>query len=374
MKKLIINPKKTSSNHDDENIFLQKCFLNYLSENYLQRINYSILSKKNFEIDHEIKQIKQNKEIYNEILIELFPILNKLNKVSWSYKTWNFFIGHWLYLYISIIRNRIDLVKPVINSGINYDEQIKIGKNTSLLCNDVRNFTFNCGLIEWNEKLFSRLLYIMHTRNFKNDANLLNSAKSFKKKNEKFLSKAIYILKINTIKFFARLICFKNNYLFYNSYINNKFKLLKIILELGDIPFMHSFSFFNNKIAKEEIDISLRKKIKLNIESKNSDIKILKFLLMELLPTIYLEGFQIQKKLADNSHLPKKIKKVFVSHAYPDNSFKFWLADKINSGTKLVHGQHGAGYNIYKDFFATFHELGISDFFSHGGGRTIIKK
>ena len=137
---------------------------------------------------------------------------------------------------------------------------------------------------------------------------------------------------------------------------------------------MHSFSFFNNKIAKEEIDISLRKKIKLNIESKNSDIKILKFLLMELLPTIYLEGFQIQKKLADNSHLPKKIKKVFVSHAYPDNSFKFWLADKINSGTKLVHGQHGAGYNIYKDFFATFHELGISDFFFTWGWKNNNKK
>ena len=374
MKKLIINPKKISLDDNDENIFLQNFFLNYLNKDQKQKINYTTLPKKNFDISSEIKEIKHNREFYDEILRELFPILNKLNKINWDYKTWNFFIGQWLNFYVSVIRNRIDLIKPVINSDINYEEQLRIGKDTSLTCNDVRDFTYNCSFIEWNEKLFSRILYIMHTQNFSNDSNLLNSLNNHQAKKESFFNKALYAVRINIIKFCERLICSKNNYVFYNSYINDKFKLFKIILKLQDIPFIYSFAFFNKKIIKKEINISLRKKIKIKFESKNLDIKILKFLLIELLPTIYLEGFQLQKKLADNSHLPKKIKKVFISHAYTDNSFKFWLAERINNGTRIMHGQHGAGPNIYKEFHGEFHEVNVAEKYFIWGQKSNNKK
>ena len=374
MKRLIIDPKKISLNSSEENVFLQGSFLNYLDNDRKQKINYSILSKTKLDIDSEIKQAIHNREIYDEVLQELFPILNKLNKINWNYKTWNFFIGSWLNNYIAVIRNRIDLIKPLINSDINYEEQIRIGRNISLTCNDIRHFTYKCSLIEWNEKLFSRIIYIMHSQNFVNDHSLLNPIQNTIKKKEEFLNKINYILKINVIKFFERVICFKNNYLFYNSYINNKNKLFKIILKLRDIPFIYSFAFFNNKIINEEINFSLRKKININFESKNLDIKILKFLLIELLTTIYLEGFQQQKKLAENSHLPKKIKKVFITHAYSENSFKFWLADQINGGTKLIHGQHGAGHNIYKEFFGDFHEINISEKYFTWGWKIDNKK
>ena len=374
MKRLIINPKKKLLDGNDENIFLQNFFLNYLNEDQKQKINYNTLPKKKLDINSEIKEIKRNREVYEEILRELFPILNKLNKINWNYKTWNFFLGYWLSSYIAVIRNRIDLIKPVMNSDINYEEQLRIGKDASLTCNDMRHFTYNSSFIEWNEKLFSRILYIMHTQNFSNDSNLLNSLNAHQEKKETFFNKTLYALKINTIKFCERLICYKNNYVFYNSYINNKFKLFKIILKLRDVPFIYSFAFFNKKIIKKRIDISLRKKIEINFESKNLDIKILKFLLTELLPTIYLEGFQLQKKLADNSHLPKKIKKVFICHAYTDNSFKFWLAERINNGTRLIHGQHGAGHNVYKEFFGDFHEANIAEKYFIWGQKSNNKK
>lgn len=374
MKKLIINPKNFSLNYNDENIFLQKCFLNYLEKKNFKKIKYSINSKTNFEIENEISRIKENKEIYKEILQELYPMLNKLNKVNWNYKSWNLLLGFWLNGYISIVRNRIDLIKPIVNSEINYEEQIRIGKNVSLISNDLRNFSYKCGLIKWNEKLLSRILYIAHTKNFDNKASLLNSKNNTPKKNDKLNEKIFYNLKINVIKIFERIFCFKNKYLFYNSYINDKFKLCKIIFKLGDIPFAYSFSFFDNKIVKKEINISLRKEIKLNFDSKNLDIKILKFLLTEMLPTIYLEGFQEQKKLADNSYLPKKIKKIFISHAYTDNSFKFWLAEQINRGAKIIHGQHGAGHNIYKEFFGDYHETNISEKYFTWGWKNKNKK
>ena len=50
MKKLIINPKKISLDDNDENIFLQNFFLNYLNKDQKQKINYTTLPKKNFDI------------------------------------------------------------------------------------------------------------------------------------------------------------------------------------------------------------------------------------------------------------------------------------------------------------------------------------
>lgn len=367
MKKLITNPKKISLHDKVEYVFLKKYFLNFIDSDVKKKINYSIFSKTNFEINDEIKQSKLNREMHSDILKELFPYLNKVNKINWQFESWEFFLGKWLHMYIAIITNRINLVKPLINSEVNYEEQIKIGSDASLISNDIRDFSTKAGLLEWNEKLLSRIIYIYQTKKFNHTPSFLNSKNNKITKNENFLNKISYTLKINFIKFFERIICFKNNYIFYNSYIGNKLKLFKIILRLGDIPFLYSFSFFDNKIIKKTLNISKRDEIKIKFESDSFDIKVLKFLLIELLPTIYLEGFIFQKKLADSSHLPKKIKKVFISNAHPDNSFKFWLADKINSGTKLLHGQHGAGYNIFKEFAATYHELSISKkYFSWG--------
>lgn len=367
MKKLITDPSKILLNQNDENVFLQKCFLNYIDKRILDKINYSIFSKTEFELSSEIKTFNEDEVIYREILKDLFPILNVSNKVNWNYKTWNFFLGFWLRNFVSIVRNRINLVKPLLNSDINFEEQIKIGKNASLLSNDLRDFTLKAGTVEWNEKLFSRILYILQTKNFDNDASFLNSKINIFETKETIFNKTFYNLKISLIKFFERLVCSKNKYLFYNTYIKSGFTLFKIISKLGDIPFIYSFPFFNNKIVKEKINIYLRKKIKTNLESNDLNFKILKSLLVELLPTIYLEGFEQQRKLATNSHLPKEIKKIFISQAYPDNSFKFWLADQINNGAKIAHGQHGAGYNIYKSFFGYNQELKYSEkFFTWG--------
>lgn len=367
MRKLILNPNKISFSNKDENIFLHDYFLNLIDKKTLNTINYSVISKEKFEIKSEVSHTRNNKKICNEILRDLFPILNELNKVNWSYETWNFFIGQWLNVFVAVIRNRIKLVKPLINSDIDYKEQLNIGKKTALLCSGVRHFTYSCGLTDWNEKLFSRILYILDTNNFDNNTNLLNSINNISQKNETIFDKFFYNLKINFLKLFERIICSKNDYLIYNSYISNKFKLFRVILKLGNIPFPYAFSFFDNKIVKEKIDISLRKQLRINYESKDLDIKILKFLLVELLPTIYLEGFKKQKELAEDSHLPKKVRKVFISQAYNENSFKFWLADKINKGVKLAHGQHGAGHNIYKEFFGDYFEKGISQkFFTWG--------
>ena len=119
--------------------------------------------------------------------------------------------------------------------------------------------------------------------------------------------------------------------------------------------------FFNNKIVNSDFNADLRKRIELDYQKeKNVNLKIVKFLLIEVFPLIFLEGFNEQKKIADNCHLPKKTKGIFTCSAYTDNAFKFWLADKIQNKNKIFFGAHGVGYNIYKFFYHEEHELKFS--------------
>ena len=367
MKKLVLNPKKILIEENDENIFLFKYYLNFFNKTEKGKIKYSIVQSKKFNIDAEIKKIKYNEKISEDIFCEIFPELNRVHNINWSYKAWKLFIGNWITSYVAVVLDRIDLIEPVINSDINYKDHVIAGEKVSLITYDLRDFTYNSNTILWNEKLFSRLLYIFELKIFDNNPNLLTSSKIFKTIHEGIVNNIIYRVKIRIIKVVERLICNKNKFLFFNSYIADKLKLFTIFKEIKDTPFLYSFAFFNNKLVKEGIDLNLRKKIILNYENDDLKIKILKFLIVESMPTVYLEGFKKIKNLSDQSHLPKEKRTIFTSSIYADNIFKYWVSEKINSDIKIVYGQHGASYGMQKELFSEKNEINFCNkFFTWG--------
>lgn len=360
MNKLILNPKKLNFKSREKKFFLGKWFLYFLGKNKLKKIKYFFVNSSYTNTKKQIKQIFYAKKIYKDILEEIYPKLNKIHSIEWRMETWNFFLGHWLHAYIIIILDRLELIKPIIKNKKNFDlkEIIKFGKNTNLVNNDLKKFTENAGRIEWNEKLISRIIYLKIIKKF-------NNSQNFKKKN--YLSKSfdiqsiIFILKVKVLKFFSSLISKKSDIIFYNTGIKDKFILLKLFLKNNTIPFQYSFPFFNQKIINENLNSDLRKKIMLNYEKeKNIDNKIIKFLFAENFPIIYLEGFSLQNKISKSSHLPNNIRAIFTSSAYTDNSFKFWLADKINNKISIFYGQHGVNYNIRKNYYHQDYELSFS--------------
>jgi putative transferase (TIGR04331 family) len=346
IKKLIFNPDRIDKRA--QNLFLEEWFLFFLKK---KNIKFKILKKK-INFNKELSLNKYYYKIYKQIIANIYPELNKINKVNWKIKTWNFLLGSWLYNYIIIIVDRINLIRPILKEkDINLNQLYKIGKNASLSTNDLRHFTYNAGLITWNESLFARILYLLKKKKFVNKLNLEKSQNFFSKKKQASTNDLIYKIKIYLIKFFERVLCKNNKLLIFNTYIFDKYKFLKILLKLKQFPFIYSFEFFNNKIVQKGLDYKLRKQIKINYyKEKDITIKICKFLLVETLPTIYLEGFSEQRKLSLNSFLPKKIKKIFTSSLYADNLFKFWTAEQLNNDAELYIGQHGGGFNIYKDW------------------------
>lgn len=358
MKKLILNPNKMDK--DSINVFLGKWFLFLVKKRKLKNIKINLLTEKKINIKEHLALEKYHNRIYEKILDELFPKLNHINNIRWKRKTWNFLIGSWLRAYIVVIIDRINLIKPVLKKkSININYLFK-KKNNSLLTNDLRNFTYNAGLVDWNETLLIKILYLLKNKKFKYEFNVLDFQNHYEIKKISLLQKCIYNLKILILKFFERILCFNNKIILINTYIYDKFKLLKIWTGLKSFPFLYSFNFFNNKITYSNLNFKLRNRLKINFNTKDINLKICKFLLPELLPKVYLEGFNEQIKLSRTSHLPKNIKKIITASTYTDNVFKFWVAEQINNNAQLYINQHGAGYNVYKNWSYDNFENSIS--------------
>ena len=322
-----------------------------------------IIKEKKINFKKELIQNKYYNKIYKLILYEIFPQLNKIHCVNWKSKTWEFLIGNWLYAYIVIICDRINIINSILKSKIsNIDYFFNIGKKTSISSYDIRDFTYKSGLLNWNEKLFARLIYLIKKNNFDNVLNLINSQKYLTEGKISIFNKILYDTKIFFLKFLERIFCFKNKIILTNTYISNKIKFFKLFYKLRLFPFIYSFNFFNNKITKRGFNINLRNQLNIDHKNNNNDLnlKICKFLLKEAMPTVYLEGFKDQTKLAHSCHLPKKIDKIFTSSVYTDNIFKFWTAEQLNGNAKLYLGQHGGGYNLYKNWRIDSFENSIS--------------
>ena len=68
---------------------------------------------------------------------------------------------------------------------------------------------------------------------------------------------------------------------------------------------------------------------------------------------------------------PKRTKVIFSSNQMtvsPDEGFRFWVANQVEKGAKLILAQHGGGYGLFSSF-SEKHEVEIADkFFSWGWG------
>lgn len=91
---------------------------------------------------------------------------------------------------------------------------------------------------------------------------------------------------------------------------------------------------------------------------------MLKNILFEEFPIIFIEGFENLNNLSDKQ-FPKIFPKMLCSSVgwYFDESFKQWGANLAESGTKLIGLQHGGNYGIVTPHFAETHERLISDFY-----------
>ena len=72
---------------------------------------------------------------------------------------------------------------------------------------------------------------------------------------------------------------------------------------------------------------------------------LIRVLVSKNIPKIFLEGFRETKKCVEDKGWSTSPKNIYTSTShYDDEFFKFWMASKIEKGTKINVFQHGGNY------------------------------
>ena len=315
------------------------------------------------------KKISEVRKLSDLILVSLTEKLNNIHNLKWNIRSWKYLIGPWLEIFIAIIYDRLEIANSILkDTNINADEFIKRGKVISLITYNYKDFTSAISTPNWNEKLLLRLMYILKTKDFNTETNLENAEKEILTYDTNKLNELQYNIKNFSLKILERIFCIFNNYVFFIPNLGTKFNFIKTLFFLKQFPFFYSFNFLKNKTVKYGVNKKIRKKLILNYHYKNLQEEIVVKLILENLPTVYLEGFKKLTELSKNSFLPSKNELVILSQSVlRDNVFKFWVADKINNGAKLVFVQHGSSYGYKKCWQNEHYEVGVSDKFLSWG-------
>ena len=355
---LIISPDQKYWDLSKPLLFCGEWCINKNNEELLKEKNYKILNDKVFQKNFNLSQISFCDQVYENLLKEISIVLNKFHGINWSFKAWRIVIGPWLNRYIAIINNRLNLLTA---SHKDYEISFKDidFNNNSLISFDIRDFTDKAVNHEWNEKLLRRLNTIYLSNNFNkgylNDIKFEKFNKTIDNKHSIF--KDFIKCKLNSFWNFFPLTRF-NDFFFHKIYIGSFFTSFKLFVGLKNFPVKY---FISEKRFKANFEIEIRKKLSINYDVNSFNEKVIRFLLVETLPTIYLEGFKDVLKSIKKMNLPTSPRKIFTSNCSQDSIFKFWLAEAVNKGSKLIHGQHGAAYGMIIEHSNLKHELSICD-------------
>lgn len=291
-------------------------------------------------------------KLYEKILKEIYPKINKAANINLAKRSWRILIGPWLIRFIVVVVDRIKYIK----NKKNFKKQKKF-KN--LITNNISEFTNNIQNDEWNKYFLYRLHAL--SKKVKKINYIENKVDNYSKLN--YLKKIIFNFLIKLIIFpFSSI----NNFVFYKPYLGKSFKTLLFFWKIKEIPIIYSLKKDENYIFKYNRE--LREKIILNNKRVLCEYeKIIKHLIIECIPTFYIEGVEKLDKELETSIYPSKKKIIFTGSLTQDNLFKFWVARSVAKGSKLIIRQHGANYGQLKFNETEKHEIEISDkFFTNG--------
>jgi len=346
-------------NKDDKNVLLLGPWCNSSKDFLIADYHWS--NKKKF-----CKDYKYLEDLYEKILHECKIYFNNYHKVNYSLKFWRIYIGPWLGYFLQISFDRFEIIRSVFNNySIQSIKYIKIEQKL-LVTKDIESFIKTINTDTWNQKLFTNIIFFLKyerllkkkivKKNFLyKDHNDIESY--FKKKNIKYFLLLLY----EYIFFFFT----KNQkYLLLDTYLD-KWNEILLNFKLFQLPIF----FKNFYISLPKVDFNLRNKSKLTFTTKNNFEKFVKKNFFFYLPISFFEGFKGIDQFVNNKLFwPNNPKIIFTSHALVQKTISsFYCAKKIESGTKLIHGQHGGVYGQLKLNWQEKHEMSISDIYLNWG-------
>lgn len=295
-------------------------------------------------------------QLYERCLASITRELNSTHGDERSIRYWRVVVGPWLQMFIGILRDRWLSVEAAESSGLVTDAIVGDYAPGSYTLRDNLEFTHVYGTDSYNQFLFSRLIIDGGRLPYRlkpiavNRPALTSSWESpspVKRGMRRVAEKLSQALP-------SRL----NRVVLVSTSLSNR-DLFRLQIALGQFPYVQPPMHAAPDVA---FDQERRANIKVDAGGDRWG-RALSQLIADQLPKVYLEGYAAMRNQALRAY-PAKPRVMFTSYAYEaDEAFKFWAAENVEHGAKLVGTQHGFNYGITRWFQEEDHQVRIYDRF-----------
>ena len=312
-----------------------------------ERYDYDLCSELKYHWNDRIK--KENdfhylNKVREDLIILIAQELNNLHGVDFSVRAWRLMIGNWVTQFTSVVYDRWYMVKIaseqdacLVSHSVDTDWRQLVPQDTSEASNQfVKDL--------WNDVIFGQLMENWTSIGVVKDNPIEplnadffprkpdNSSLFLVTERVKFLSKNIICALMRISKRSSK------SYVFASPRMSI-WNLLRIrLLLFGAIHYEPVFDKSPKAVFKESM-----RSWSLQVHEADEQFEnIVKKLVPMWMPMSFLESFTHNKFHADRNGIDPDV--IFSANRhFSDDVFKIWAASKVDSGCKLVVGQHGGG-------------------------------
>lgn len=307
------------------------------------------------------------REAQQDLISALSNGLNEIHGVSFSERYWRVVLGAWVMSFVSIIYDRWRTVSTLSEDLLN-DSVIWVTntRDSPKISNDFNEFSMQALDPDWNEKLYLQLMDISEIvvvveEGISSNLSSQTNGRSFATQRNQKEKLAKRILKTWLSKS-AR----TNKYAFRETYIDSfvsKQLQLSFLQAPFELPIVEIPVFETNvKLRAEFAELFEIWPIHSEASVSNEFLKVLQELVPSYLPKSYLEGYLKINQIGEKSIYPRNPKTILTATGlYHDEAFKYWVASKMECGTRLVVCQHGGFYGSALFSQTEDFELSVSD-------------
>jgi putative transferase (TIGR04331 family) len=303
---------------------------------------------------------------------QLFPVLcttlNRHHGTQHGPRFWRIVLGHWLRRYVDVMLNRVRTLEQCLQMHQISGTTSYANDHYALATQDSYAAIWVFNDERWNNALNVRILDLVGTERCLLEIipdcvspspclNALATTLTLKRK----VLKWCYQRAGKLASYLVR----DDDAFIISSQLPKK-EAIKLHLALGQCPQL----WVSSKLEITEApDRTLRESLANQVISKpEKNLKdILSVMVFELLPVCYLEGFTNLNKLVKKQSWPIKPKFILTSNNFDtDEVFKLWAADKAESGSRYITGQHGNNYSTHRYVAPAVEEATADKFLTWG--------
>jgi putative transferase (TIGR04331 family) len=342
---------------DEKILFLGEWCKTYDQKHIWSNLDYDTLSSHWDEMEDLGQHYTYLESLNEKYLKNLASSLNDSHNEDFSLRYWRIIIGPWLSYFVGIIYDRYLSIKSAIELKKITHTWVPPLKPEPWTPLDTETFLVSACLNDnFNLYLYSQILVKLGVISFehKEDESFFEELKETDSLSRS--KKKLFFIKDILGKISQRIPDRFNQIVFSSSGLSF-WNQVKLQISLRQIPYLAPPKIIYSQISNNE---NLRKTIKLP-QATNEFESILNDLIVEQLPTLFLESYSLIRKKSLEA-FPKNPKVIFTSYDFSINEgFKFWAATQTEQGGNLILAQHGGGYGITGPLLSENHELEICD-------------